>query len=66
MAVNERGYDPTNTDQWRDDDGKIVNKDTANGAPSYHENRVVGKSMIGLDLESLSHDYNTISGLSTI
>ena len=49
-----------------DDDGNIVNSDTANGAPAYHENRLIGKAMLGLDLESLSHDYDTISGLSTI
>lgn len=65
FALNDRGYDPSSTTPWKDQTGKVINFDTANGAPSYHENRTVGKALYALDLESLSFDPSTISGLNT-
>ena len=65
FALNDRGFDCTNTTAWKDVDGNIINFDTANGAPLYHENRMVGKAIYGLDLESLSFDPNSVSGLNT-
>lgn len=43
-----------------------MNWNTANGASFYHENRLQGKAIYGLDLESLSFDPNSISGLNTM
>jgi hypothetical protein len=64
-ALNTRAYNPANKDPWKNQFGEIKNYDTANGAPSYHENRCVGKALFGLDLEALSYDPTTISGLNT-
>lgn len=65
FALNDRNYDPTNIDAWKDANGNITNTDTANGAPHYHENSCVGKAIYALDLESLSYDPDSISGLNT-
>lgn len=65
MALNTRCYDPTDTSPWKNGQGTVKNWNTANGAPSLHENRVVGKCLYALDLESLSFDPDTISGLNT-
>lgn len=65
FAVNDRLYDPSNTTPWKNAQGVIKNYDTANGAPSFHENRLVGKALYALDLEALSFDPTSISGLNT-
>lgn len=66
FAVNTRGYDPTDKRAYKTEAGNILNNNTANGAPHYYENRLQGKALYGLDLESLSHDFGTISGLNTM
>lgn len=58
-------YDPTKVTPWKDANGNITNFDTANGAPAYHENRAIGKALYALDLETLSFDPGSISGLNT-
>jgi len=65
FAINDRGFDPSNKDAFKDGNDVTINVDTANGAPSYHENRVVGKAVYALDLESLSFSPGEISGLNT-
>ena len=65
MAVNDRYYDPTSIEPFKDGGGTIINYDTANGAPLYHENANIGKAVYALDLESLSFDPSSISGLNT-
>lgn len=66
FAVNDRGYDPTDITPYMNGDGEVTNYSTANGAPSYHENRLQGKAIYALDLESLSYQPGTISGLNTV
>lgn len=63
--MNDRSYDPTNVTAYKDGNGNVTNYDTANGAPHYHENAVVGKALYALDLESLSYNPGSISGLNT-
>jgi len=51
FAVNERPYDPTNTQPYRDPTTKTVaNIDTAHGLPLFHENRCVGRALYAFDL----------------
>jgi len=65
-SVNDRGFDPSNVSAWKDGTGAIINTDTANGLTLFHENRLVGKNILGLDLESLSSDTHYISGINSV
>ncbi len=61
FSLNERGFDPTNTDLFIETPGKngILNTDTVHGLPLYHENRVVGRCIYAIDMESQEMGTNT-------
>ena len=42
-----------------------TNTDTAAGLPLFHETRVIGKALFGLDTETMSNDFSVLSGLNT-
>lgn len=41
------------------------NAHTAMQLPLFHERRVVGKALFGIDTEALSSDFKVLSGLNT-
>jgi hypothetical protein len=42
-----------------------ANTHTAGGLPLFHETRVIGKAVFGLDCETMSNDFSVLSGLNT-
>lgn len=44
----------------------VTNPHTAAGLPLFHETRVIGKALFGLDTETMSNDYTVLSGLNTV
>jgi len=70
FAINCRVYDPENeTAKFGENAGALVNmgnKDTAYGAPLFHENRCIGKAVFAHNFETLNQDSSVISGLNTI
>ncbi len=68
-SLNERGFDPTTALAWKSstaEDATITNPHTARSYPNMWENICLGKCALGLNLESLALDVNTISGFNTM
>jgi hypothetical protein len=42
-----------------------ANTHTAGGLPMFHETRVLGKCVYGLDCETMANDFSVLSGLNT-
>lgn len=43
-----------------------ANTHTAGGLPLFHETRVKGRAVYGLDTETLANDFSVLSGLNTV
>lgn len=65
FAVNERPYNPTFTSAFLNSTGSVVNANTAMGMPGYWENACVGRSVYGMNFETLNKDVSFMSGINT-